>query len=95
MELKFDLGKQFMTQGVANMLDDWKVCNELLDALRRYTKCDWGDIPDEDRALNNNAVEMGEGRILAAYEASKGKVWIITDFGDEGNVTTMLLPEEY
>lgn len=95
MELKFDLGKQLMTRGVANMLDDAKVCDELLNAFRRYTKCDWGDIPEEDKALNDRAVETGEGRILAAYETSKEKVWIITDFGDEGNVTTMLLPEEY
>ena len=31
--LKFDLGKQFMTQGIANMLGDWKVCGELLNSL--------------------------------------------------------------
>ena len=95
MELNFDLGKQVMTQGVANILDDAKVCDELLDALRRYTKCDWGDIPEEDKALNDEAVRVGDGRTLAAYNTSKGEVWIITDFGNEGNVTTMLLPEEY
>lgn len=95
MKLKFDLGKQVMTQGIANILGDGKICEELLDAFGRYTKCDWGDIPEEDKALNDSAVETGEGRILAAYEISKERVWIITDFGDEGNVTTMLLPEEY
>lgn len=95
MELKFDLGKQFVTQGVKNILGGVGICNELLNALDRYTKCDWGDISEEDKALNDKAVETGEGRILAAYETSKEKVWIITDFGDEGNVTTMLLPEEY
>ena len=95
MELKFDLGKQVMTQGVKNILNDVKICKELLDAFERYTKCDWGDIPDEDKALNDEAVRTGEGRTLAAYNTSKEKVWIITDFGDEGNVTTMLLPEEY
>lgn len=95
MELKFDLGKQFMTQGIANMLGDGKICEELLDAFGRYTKCDWGDIPEEDKALNDEAVRVGDGRTLAAYNTSKGEIWIITDFGDEGNVTTMLLPEEY
>ena len=95
MELKFDLGKQVMTQGIANILSDGKICEELLGVLRQYTKCDWGDIPEEDKALNDEAVRTGEGRILAAYNTSKGEIWIITDFGDEGNVTTMLLPEEY
>ena len=95
MELKFDLGKQVMTQGIANILGDGKICEELLDAFGRYTKCDWGDIPEEDKALNDEAVRVGDGRTLAAYNTSKGEIWIITDFGDEGNVTTMLLPEEY
>lgn len=54
-----------------------------------------GDIPEEDKALNDEAVRVGDGRTLAAYNTSKGEIWIITDFGDEGNVTTMLLPEEY
>lgn len=50
MELKFDLGMQVMTQGIANILGDGKICEELLDAFGRYTKCDWGDIPEEDKA---------------------------------------------
>ena len=95
MELKFDLGMQVMTQGIANILGDGKICEELLDAFGRYTKCDWGDIPEEDKALNDEAVLAHDGRTLAAYNTSKGEIWIITDFGDEGNVTTMLLPEEY
>ena len=95
MELKFDLGMQVMTQGIATILGDGKICKELLDAFGRYTKCDWGDIPEEDQALNDEAVRVGDGRMLAAYNTSKGEIWIITDFGDEGNVTTMLLPEEY
>ena len=93
MKLKFDLGKQVMTQGIANI--HGLTIKELLDALGRYTKCDWGDIPEEDKALNDEAVRVGDGRTLAAYNTSKGEIWIITDFGDEGNVTTMLLPEEY
>lgn len=95
MKLKFDLGKQVMTQGIANILGDGKICEELLDAFWRYTKCDWGDIPEEDKALNDEAILARDGRTLAAYNTSKGEIWIITDFGDEGNVTTMLLPEEY
>ena len=95
IEMKFDLGKQVMTQGIANILGDGEICGELLDAFGRYTKCDWGDIPEEDKALNDEAVRVGDGRTLAAYNTSKGEIWIITDFGDEGNVTTMLLPEEY
>lgn len=93
--MKFDLGEEVMTQGIANILGDGKNCEELLDAFRRYVRCDWGDIPEEDKALNDEAVRAGDGRTLAAYNTSSGKIWIITDFGDEGNVTTMLLPEEY
>lgn len=93
--VKFDLGMQVMTQGIANILGNGKICEELLDAFGRYKKCDWGDVPEEDKALNDEAVRVGDGRTLAAYNTSRGEIWIITDFGDEGNVTTMLLPEEY
>ena len=84
-----------MTQGVANILNNWEFRKELFDALERYTKCDWGDLSEEDKALNNEAVRVGDGRTLATYSTSKGEIWITTDFGDKGNVTTMLFPNEY
>jgi hypothetical protein len=61
--------------------------------LSRHVAGDWGDLSDEDRRLNDEAVKDGS-RILSAFRTLKGKkVWIITEA--DRNVTTLLLPEEY
>lgn len=61
--------------------------------LARHTQGDWGDLCDEDRALNDQAV-YEETRILSAYHLSdKTKFWIITEA--DRSSTTFLLPSEY
>ena len=65
---------------------------ELLKLVMRYWQKDWGDLPDEDKKLNDQAIETGD-RILAAYNTSNGKVYIITDAGHK--VTTVLFAHEY
>jgi hypothetical protein len=66
--------------------------------LRRHASKDWGDLDDEDKRLNDEAVQDGS-RILSAYHTTDGtKVWIVTEAeGDDGQraATTILLPEEY
>ena len=95
MKSKFDLGERVTTQGVADMLNDPKVSDELLCALGRYKNCDWGNTSKKDKAINDEAVQTGYGRTVGAYITSQGEIWIITDFGDKDNITTVLLPEEY
>ena len=66
--------------------------------LGRHAQADWGELSDEDRQLNDDAV-AGGSRILSAYRTNQGtKLWIITEAADDrGNraATTILLPEEY
>lgn len=66
--------------------------------LLRHLRCDYGEMPPEDVALNNAALEDG-GRIFSSYEIAPGvKVWLITDACDETGrrqCSTYLLPEEY
>ena len=65
---------------------------EILESLERFNKCDWGDLCDEDKALNDLAVKTKD-RTLASYITSQGKVYIITDAGHE--ITTVLFANEY
>jgi len=65
---------------------------ELLNATMRYCNQDWGDLCDEDKALNNKAL-ITKDRVLAAYNTTEGKVYIITDAGHK--VTTILFASEY
>jgi hypothetical protein len=66
--------------------------------LQRHVTGDFGDLGDEDRKLNEQAVVNGD-RILSAYMLANGvKIWIITEaIGDDGKRASscLLLPEDY
>ncbi|WP_165248004.1 hypothetical protein [Paludisphaera soli] len=57
-----------------------------------------GDLCDEDRLLNDEALSDGS-RILSAYRTLRGeRIWVITEaVGDDGRraSTTLLLASEY
>lgn len=57
-----------------------------------------GDLCDEDRTLNDEALIDGS-RILSAYRTLRGvRIWVITEAADDLGrrySTTILLPEEY
>ena len=68
------------------------------ELLQRHCSKDWGELCDEDRQLNDQALIDGS-RLLSAYRlADKTKIWCITEaVGENGHreATTFLLPEEY
>ena len=89
----FKLVKLVMTRGVHSKIkEDVDFAVGVLDAFERYQRCDWGDLCDEDNALNEQALKDGD-RIFALYNIGKDKIYIITEW--DRSVTTILLPEEY
>jgi hypothetical protein len=92
------MGKQnvFVTkQLIQDMAEDRKFQTEVINAVMRFMDNDWGDLCEEDKELNVEALKDG-GRILAAYETSNGKVYIITDdTAATPQVTTVLYASEY
>ena len=59
----------------------------------RHMAGDWGDVDEEDKAANDQALTDGS-RLLSAYRtAAAKKLWIITEA--DRSATTILLPEEY
>ena len=87
--VKFPLGEIYATKGVINSIGR----QEMTDALLRHASGDWGDVDDEDKQANDNALAYG-GRLLSAYTSSDGiRFWIITEA--DRSYTTVLLPEEY
>lgn len=93
-----NIGELFLTKGVRQKADEnsYFFYNFLFESIERYSYCDWGDTCEEDKQVNNEALENG-GRILAVYiyPKDKTKIWIITDQHEEGPVTTVLFPDEY
>jgi hypothetical protein len=66
--------------------------------LDKHGHGDWGELCEEDKQLNDQALLDG-GRLLSAYKTLKGeRIWIITEaIDDDGqrNATTILLPSQY
>ncbi len=75
-----------------------KANQSISDFLSRHLSGDWGDLDEDDKLSNDDAVRDGS-RILSAYVLETGqRIWLITEAADESGkrvATTALLPEEY
>jgi hypothetical protein len=61
--------------------------------ISRHARGDWGDVCDDDKQANDDALIHGE-RLLSSYRTSKGvKIWVITEA--DRSSSCLLLPEEY
>jgi hypothetical protein len=93
---KFPLGQLAATPGALEALNESGQTPGFF--LARHAAGDWGDVDEEDWALNDRAVGDGS-RILSSYRTLKGKkLWVITEAAnDDGRRagTTLLLPDEY
>lgn len=87
----FELGQILATTGATEAMQGNMLVAAIL--LDRHASGDWGDLDQEDRETNDEAVKLGN-RILSAYKLDTGgKLWIITEW--DRSATTILLPEEY
>ena len=87
----FSLGHLLSTPGALAALEEAGV--EPSELLGRHVTGDWGNLDEEDKVLNNQAL-VDDTRILSAYILSTGtKVWIISEA--DKSATTILLPHEY
>ena len=67
-------------------------------SLNRHVKGDWGDVDDEDKQTNDQALKQGT-RLLSAYNDERfpkngiATIWIITEA--DRSATTILFRDEY
>ena len=93
---KFRLGKMVITPGAIDILAKHGTTPEAL--LKKHQAGNWGNLCQEDSALNDEAV-ANEGdpekqrRLLSSYKTGDDTIWIITEW--DRSVTTLLLPSEY
>lgn len=91
----FELGMLVATTRIADRIREDREFNHFVfDSLERYKNCDWGDLDEEDKMMNDEALKCGD-RLLAAYENAEKdwKIWIITEA--DRKTSTILFPEEY
>ena len=87
----FSLGQIVATPGALQAMET--AGNSAREFLVRHALGDWGELCEEDRQSNDEAM-ADDLRILSAYRLNDGtKIWIITEA--DRSVTTVLLPEEY
>ena len=82
------------TMGVNNRIAESKSFAEhVIEAMSKFTSKDWGNLCDEDKKANDQAV-ISKARVLASYGKGDDNIWIIKDAG-KGAPVTILFPDEY
>ena len=86
---KFQLGQTVITPAAMEVLTN----GDVLTALSRHVKGDWGDVSRHDR--EENELSLREGfRLFSVYHTTSDiKFWVITEA--DRSATTILLPEDY
>ncbi|HEX5399055.1 MAG TPA: hypothetical protein VFY06_08410 [Verrucomicrobiae bacterium] len=86
---KFPLGRVVATPNALTSIPN----DEILCALSRHVRGDWGTLDAKDWETNESSLKHG-GRLLSQYNNNAGvKFWIITEW--DRSATTVLLPEDY
>ncbi len=93
---EFVLGRLLITPGAIEDLE--RAGQSAIEFLQHHVRGDWGNVCEEDRQANDDALIDGS-RLLSAHRTSLGqKLWIITEAADDvgrRSATTILLPSEY
>lgn len=95
----FNPGELYMTNGISYEIQDtneegfhYKAV-EVWNSLARHLDGDWGDLGEEDKKLNEEALK-NEDRLFSMYNCKHlGKIYIITEW--DRSCTTILFPYEY
>lgn len=90
MEPKFTLGKTYATAAVAAWAERLGI--DLTRYLHRHHCGQWGDLEEDDKRANDDALTDGT-RIFSAYLIEGEKIYIITEA--ERSHTTILFATEY
>ncbi len=95
----FETGQIVATRGVCDFAaENQEFVRFIQKSLSRHVKSDWGDVDDEDKQTNDQALKQGD-RLLSAYNDNRfpkhgvATIWIITEA--DRSATNILFPDEY
>jgi hypothetical protein len=86
------LGRCAITCGAQALLAERGMPGLAMTLLDRHAAGDFGDLCDEDRAANIEALRTGDW-LLSVYEVAGLRLFVITEA--DRSATTIMLPEEY
>ena len=93
----FDRAKIYKTQAIdLASKESAAFSREVMTSVSKFLRLDYGNTSQEDIVVNDDALKYKD-RVLAVYETTKGKIWIIaeSDNGIEYNIITVLFPDDY
>lgn len=98
----FNVGHVVTTYTINNlnnlMMADKPFKEEVCACLEKYVNKDFGVLSEEDKQVNENALQYPDDLyLLGAYQTSVGEIYIITNRATsvpEENVTTICFPDE-
>ena len=93
----FDRAKIYKTRAIDEASKESNIFSrEVMTSLSKFLRLDYGDTSPEDIVVNDDALKYKD-RVLAVYETTKGKIWIIaeSDNAIEYNIITVLFPNDY
>ena len=93
-DMKFRIGQTLVTNGVNDLImDDKDFADFVGKSFVRHVNGDWGDLCEEDKEMNEDALANGE-RLFSKYNYNDDvSIYIITEW--DRSYTTILFPEEY
>lgn len=91
----FNPGTILLTRSIASKKDSAENFSKFIkESLQRHITGDWGDLEEDDKALNDLSLDEEEpGRIFSMYKQGREKIYIITEW--DRSATTVLFPENY
>lgn len=95
----FNTGQIVASRGVFDLAcENPEFAQFIQKSLNRHVKGDWGDVDEEDKQTNDQALKQ-DTRLLSAYNDERfpkngvATIWIITEA--DRSATTILFPDEY
>lgn len=69
---------------------------QVLSSIGRFCRQDWGEISEEDKAVNADALKYKDF-LLGYYETCQGETWITAESTDkiEYDIITVMFPSDY
>jgi hypothetical protein len=95
----FETGTVVMTCGIRDLVCSDEHAEEVVqNCLERHCKGDWGDLCEDDKAMNDESLEAERNggwtdSLFSSYETDVGKIYVITEC--DRSATTILLSDEY
>ena len=93
----FDRAKIYKTQAIdLASKESTAFSREVMTSISKFLRFDYGDTSPEDIVVNDDALKYKD-RVLAVYETTKGKIWIIAESDNAIEYThlTVLFPDDY